>query len=70
MISKEEYQKLINACEYGGIGMDTIILLHNAAAVMEEIGTKYNIQSCLEYAEALKIKGQLEYRALIPITKL
>jgi len=64
-IPNEKVDKLIDALSCGGIGMDTIILLHNAANVLEELGNKTGAGSAKQYAADLRYKAKMEYDALM-----
>ena len=52
--------ELFAACEYGGLGVETIILLHNAAGMLEELGT----EGARQLARGLREKGCREFEAI------
>ena len=54
------FDALLDACSYGQIGHETIILLHNAAGVLDEIGT----EGAKTLAAGLREKGKLEFQAI------
>lgn len=61
----ESLSKCKEALECGGKGMDTIILLWNAAQVMRELGKLCDKEEVAnQYAAGLEYKGKMEFEAL------
>jgi len=57
--------ELLAACEYGGIGYDSIVLLHNVGDILAEFAKGHPNEENLRYmADALRHKGKLEFAAI------